>query len=515
MTWRLNYATASDRGLVRGNNEDSAYAGPHLLALADGMGGHAAGEIASQLMIDHLRPLDADPGDNDMLALLGSLADDGNRSIADEVRRNPNTEGMGTTLTALLFAGQQTALCHVGDSRGYRLRDGKLTQVTTDDTFVQSLVEEGKLDPEDVSTHPQRSLILKAYTGRPVEPHLRFIDTRPGDRFLLCSDGLSDPVTHSTIEETLRTGGPTEAARRLVDLALRSGGPDNVTVVVADIIDTEQLAPEEAKALPTTPVVVGALNTVDPESPRPDTAAGRAALMSARQPQEISPSGQASPQPVGAAADDPVHAPDKSSPRRRFRWIIPVLVLAGALAGGAWWGWGQVNSTYYVSVVTDGAADNVTDGDIVIERGIDLSVLGRPLHSTYQVVCLDTGGNVTVVGAAAGDGCSPFHLDDLPEARRDSVTSLPSGSYDEVLQQLRRLGDDALPVCVTREPGEEADPGAEKDSTDAGDSPTPGEEDGATGETDGAEPSTEPSVAPRRSPGDLSTPGVNCREVTS
>ena len=514
MTWRLNYATASDRGLVRGNNEDSAYAGPHLLALADGMGGHAAGEIASQLMIDHLRPLDADPGDNDMLALLGSLADDGNRSIAEEVRRNPNTEGMGTTLTALLFAGHRMALCHVGDSRGYRLRDGKLDQITTDDTFVQSLVEEGKLDPEDISTHPQRSLILKAYTGRPVEPHLRFIDTRPGDRFLLCSDGLSDPVTHSTIEETLRAGTPTEAARRLVDLALRSGGPDNVTVVVADIIDTDQLAPGEAKALPTTPVVVGALNTADPESPRPDTAAGRAALMSARQPQEISPSGRTSPQPVGASPEDPTHTSGDGSSQRRLRWMLPVFVLVVALAGGTWWGWGQMNSTYYVSVA-EGARNDRSDGGIVIERGINLSVLGRPLHSTYQVVCLDTGGNVTVVGAAAGDSCSPFRLDDLPEARRDSVTSLPSGSYDEVLQQLRRLGDDALPVCVTREPGEEADPGAGKNSTDDGDSRTPGEGDGTAGEADGAEPSTEPSVAPRRSPGDLSTPGVNCREVTS
>ncbi|MBI8989759.1 protein phosphatase 2C domain-containing protein [Corynebacterium meridianum] len=515
MTWRLNYATASDRGLVRGNNEDSAYAGPHLLALADGMGGHAAGEIASQLMIDHLRPLDADPGDNDMLALLGSLADDGNRSIAEEVRRNPNTEGMGTTLTALLFAGHRMALCHVGDSRGYRLRDGKLDQITTDDTFVQSLVEEGKLDPEDISTHPQRSLILKAYTGRPVEPHLRFIDTRPGDRFLLCSDGLSDPVTHSTIEETLRAGTPTEAARRLVDLALRSGGPDNVTVVVADIIDTAQLASaEEEKALPTTPVVVGALNTTDPESPRPDTAAGRAALMSARQPQEISPSGQASPQPVGAVPEDPAHAPGDGSSRRRFRWILPVLVLMGVLAGGAWWGWGQMNSTYYVSVA-EGSGNDRQDGDIVIERGINLSVLGRPLHSTYQVVCLDPGGNVTVVGTAAGDDCSPFRLDDLPESRRESVTSLPSGSYDEVLQQLRRLGDDALPLCVTRKPGEDENSEADKTTTGDGGVSAPGDEEATTGETDRTESPTPTSTAPRRSPGDLSTPGVNCREVTS
>ena len=376
-------------------------------------------------------------------------------------------------------------------------------------------MEEGKLDPEDISTHPQRSLILKAYTGRPVEPHLRFIDARPGDRFLLCSDGLSDPVTHSTIEETLRAGTPTEAARRLVDLALRSGGPDNVTVVVADITDTAQFASaEEEKALPTTPVVVGALNTVDPESPRPDTAAGRAALMSARQPQEISPSGRTSPQPVGASPEDPTHTSGDGSSRRRLRWMLPVFVLVVALAGGTWWGWGQMNSTYYVSVA-EGARNDRSDGGIVIERGINLSVLGRPLHSTYQVVCLDSGGNVTVVGSTAGDDCSPFRLNDLPESRRDSVTSLPSGSYDAVLQQLRRLGDDALPLCVTREPGEDEGAEAGKTTTGDGGASDPGEEDVATGETDRAAPPPPTSTAPRRSPGDLSTPGVNCREVTS
>ncbi|MCX7543642.1 protein phosphatase 2C domain-containing protein [Corynebacterium sp. P5848] len=520
MTWRLNYATASDRGLVRGNNEDSAYAGPHLLALADGMGGHAAGEIASQLMIDHLRPLDADPGDNDMLALLGSLADDGNRSIADEVKRNPNTEGMGTTLTALLFAGRQTALCHVGDSRGYQLRDGELTQITTDDTFVQSLVEEGKLDPEDISTHPQRSLILKAYTGRPVEPHLRLIDTRPGDRFLLCSDGLSDPVTHSTIEETLRTGTPTEAARRLVDLALRSGGPDNVTVIVADIVDTEQLASaEEANNLPTTPVVVGALNTIDPESPRPDTAAGRAAVMSARQPQEISPSGHASPQPMGAVREEPSDSTGNGSWPRRLRWIIPTLVIILLVAGGGWWGWGQLNSTYYVAVVPADSGSGNTGGDIMIERGIELSVLGRPLHRPYQVVCLDAGANVTVVGTGTTDGCNAFRLDDLPESRRDSVSSLPAGSYDEVLQQLRRLADDALPLCVTRESEETAEAGnttTSEGSAVPGDSSDADTEDEFTATQKPTESeSPNPTAAPRHSPGDLSSPGVNCRKVNS
>ncbi|WP_031512398.1 PP2C family protein-serine/threonine phosphatase, partial [Corynebacterium glutamicum] len=254
---KLEYAVASDRGLVRGNNEDSAYAGPHLLALADGMGGHAAGEIASQTMINHLRALDVDPGDNDMLALVGMVANEANTAIAEGIAEDPARDGMGTTLTAFMFNGRDLAMCHVGDSRGYVLRDDKLVQVTVDDTFVQSLVAEGKLDPEDVSTHPQRSLILKAYTGHPVEPTLEQFPALPGDRLLLCSDGLSDPVTHSTIEETMRVGTPQDASTKLVELALRSGGPDNVTVIVADVVEVTEA---EAAAEASVPVTAGALN---------------------------------------------------------------------------------------------------------------------------------------------------------------------------------------------------------------------------------------------------------------
>ena len=206
MTLTLNYTAASDRGLVRTNNEDSAYAGAHLLVLADGMGGHAAGEVASQLMVEHLEHLNQPLGDNDMLALLGAAAEDGNRAIAKHVEAHPDTEGMGTTLTTLAFNGREFGMCHVGDSRCYRLRGGELTQLTKDDTYVQSLVDEGKLEADEVSSHPQKSLILKAYTGRPVEPTLTLVDAQPGDRLLLCSDGLSDPVTASTIEQALGEG---------------------------------------------------------------------------------------------------------------------------------------------------------------------------------------------------------------------------------------------------------------------------------------------------------------------
>ncbi|MDU0479557.1 protein phosphatase 2C domain-containing protein [Staphylococcus chromogenes] len=462
---KLNYTVASDRGLVRGNNEDSAYAGPNLLVLADGMGGHAAGEIASQLMVEHLRVLDADPADNDMLALLGSVADDANQAIAEGVRTNPETDGMGTTCTSLLFDGHQFGLLHVGDSRGYRLRDGKLERITRDDTYVQALVDEGELDAEDVSTHPQRSLILKAYTGRPVEPTLELLEAKPGDRLLLCSDGLSDPVTHSTIETTLAEGTPAEAASRLVELALRSGGPDNVTVVIADVVDTDTY---EGSSLPTTPELGGALNSDKPEDPRPNTAAGRAAVLNNRTPQTISPSGQATPQ-SGHTQEIPEAAQGAKKKTPWFGAFITLLVL-GLLAGAGWWGYQRSQDNFYVTA---------KDNNLVIEQGADFSILGKPLHKTYQKVCLDREGRLKVVDLSQNN-CAAFKIQDLqPDARAKVEAKLPGGDYDTVMQQITTLAGSALPVCVVRQAP--------------------------------AGPDAAPSTS---SAGDLNSPGVNCREVS-
>lgn len=491
---KLNFAVASDRGLVRGNNEDSAYAGPYLLALADGMGGHAAGEIASQLMINHIMRLDADPEDNDMLALLGSVAEDANRAIAEGVREAPETDGMGTTLTALMFNGSEFGMCHVGDSRGYRLRDGKLEQITVDDTYVQSLVERGELDPEDISTHPRRSLILKAYTGRPVEPTLKSLDARVGDRLLLCSDGLSDPVTASTIEQTLRNGTPQEAAFRLVELALRSGGPDNVTVVIADVVDGDSPDIE----LPTVAVTAGALNGEQPEDPRPDTAAGRAAMaIQARQSRVIppEPTAQASSSEGASAVTGPKPEKKKSA-GKRIAVVVAVLAVLALIAGGLVWFKSSLNDTYYVT----------TDGEeLVIEQGSNIEILGKKLHQTYQRACLDESDNITLVDPNSTQPCHRFTLSDLKESARSQVTSLPEGTYDEVQQQMQRLASEALPICVTREAQPSATPSASPGAN-------PSE---APASSAAAEPSasTSEQTPPKNAPGDQSTPGVNCREV--
>src|SRR5258705_13319834 len=274
MSLVLRYAARSDRGLVRANNEVSVYAGARVLALADGMGGHAAGEVASQLVIAALAHLDDDEPGGDVLSKLDAAVREGNSAIAAHVEADPELEGMGTTLTAILFAGNRIGMIHIGDSRGYLLRDGELTQITKDDTFVQTLVDEGRITKEEAHSHPQRSLIMRALTGHEVEPTLTMREVRLGDRYLLCSDGLSDPVSDETIHEALQIPDVAESAYRLIELALRGGGPNNMTVVVADVVDYDYAQ--------TQPILAGAVSGQDDQLTLPNTAAGRASAINPR-----------------------------------------------------------------------------------------------------------------------------------------------------------------------------------------------------------------------------------------
>jgi serine/threonine protein phosphatase PrpC len=239
MTLALRYAVRSDVGLLREGNEDSAYAGPRLLAVADGMGGHAAGEVASAVTIGAMAELDTDRyAGTDLLADLSNAVASANMRLQQMIIANPAVEGMGTTLTAVLWFDGHAAVCHIGDSRGYLLREGELYQITHDHTLVQSLVDEGRISADDVSTHPQRSLLLRALDGRSIaEPDLSVHDGLAGDRYLLCSDGLSGVVSDGTLRETLATiADPEAVTRRLIDLANHGGGPDNITCIVADVV---------------------------------------------------------------------------------------------------------------------------------------------------------------------------------------------------------------------------------------------------------------------------------------
>lgn len=225
---------------MRPNNEDAFFAGPRLLAVADGVGGHAAGEVASATIIDALSPLgDSEPG-YDLVGRLLEAVVTGNAAIARRVAEDPRLQGMSTTLTAILFAGTRYCLLNIGDSRTYLLRDGSLEQITRDDSYVQLLVDEGHITQEAAGSHPQRNLVLQALTGEEVmEPAMTVREAHAGDRFLLCSDGLSDVVDHAALAGALGEGEPQETVARLIELALENRTRDNVTAIVADVIEEE------------------------------------------------------------------------------------------------------------------------------------------------------------------------------------------------------------------------------------------------------------------------------------
>lgn len=360
MTLALRFAARSHPGLLRTNNEDSVYAGPRLLAVADGMGGHAAGDVASAVAIATLAPLDEDAPGADLLEALRGAAMSANAHLREMVAGDDELRGMGTTLVALLFAGTRLGLLHVGDSRCYLLRDGELTQITHDHTLVQSLVDEGRITEADASTHPQRSIITRVLDGRDdVEPDLSVREAKVGDRYLVCSDGLTGPVgSLDTLREALSLDDPQESVDRLVQLALRGGGPDNVTAIVADVVD------EQPPSSP--PVIAGAAAESPQEAPAgiADSAASRARVAEGR---DTAP-------PVRPQAPAPAS-------RRGLRTAIGVVLLAVVLVLGSSIGYVYVRSQYFVGL------DN---GNVAIFRGVHGAVAGISLNSVRERTALDS-----------------------------------------------------------------------------------------------------------------------------
>ena len=256
MVMRLEFSLAarSEVGLVRKSNEDSGLVGIQILAIADGMGGHVAGEIASSIAIDALVPLDTkislespfdDDSITDFLLQTVTAVDD---QIGAMIVADPNLDGMGTTLTALILDSNRVAIVQVGDSRCYRLRDGKTQQLTRDHTLVQELLDLRRITQEEATQHPQRSLLTQALMGhRDVTPDIALYDAKRGDRFLLCSDGLSSVVPLVDIHRILAEGTSTETLDALMAAALKRGAPDNVSVIVVDLVAvTDATAPQRA-----------------------------------------------------------------------------------------------------------------------------------------------------------------------------------------------------------------------------------------------------------------------------
>lgn len=363
MALALRYAARSDVGQVRQGNEDSGYAAPRLLIVADGMGGHAGGELASATAVATLAQIaDADLGQGEALTRLAEAVESAGSTIGLVVTDSPELAGMGTTVTGLYWLadgdGARIAIVHVGDSRAYLLRDGDLSQITHDHTYVQTLVDAGRITEEEASTHPRRNLLMRALDGVQVaEPDLSVREARLGDRYLLASDGLHGVVSGDEIARILGSREPTVSVTELVDLALSRGAPDNVTVVVAHVIEGK-----DATALP---VVVGAAGEprVRARLPRvhfPDDA-------------QVDPNAPDLPPVIdGGPPTSELPTVDAAAPRsmsqpwsRRRRLIawglgigaaILIGILAVALIGSAW-----VRSQWYVGT---------SNGSVAVYQGV-------------------------------------------------------------------------------------------------------------------------------------------------
>jgi len=240
----LRFVARTDTGLRRNSNQDSGYASARLMAVADGMGGAAAGDLASATAMNIVRAIDHEHDDDPRNALLQAVRA-ANRRLGEISIADPSVEGMGTTLEVMLWTGEHFVTAHIGDSRAYRLRNGELTQLSRDHSFVQSLVDEGKLTAQEARVHPHRSLLLRVLLGRADnEPDISQLEGQAGDRYLLCSDGLTDMVDDTLIAETLALESVDDAADRLIELALDGGGLDNVTVVIGELVEGTE-APDE------------------------------------------------------------------------------------------------------------------------------------------------------------------------------------------------------------------------------------------------------------------------------
>jgi PPM family protein phosphatase len=361
---------ATHRGLVRQTNEDSFLVRRGLYVVCDGMGGARAGEVASQMACERLVAIPSGSGDKDQLR---EAIVEANSSIAARSLAEPQLLGMGTTLTSALIHDTTMILGHVGDSRAYLLRQGTIRQLTEDHSWVGEMVRRGEITPAEAATHPHRSVITRALgTEGEAQPDLVEIELEPGDRLLLCSDGLSGMVPDEKIEEILQQApGPQEAADALVQAALAGGGEDNVTVVLVDFVSDEGEAPGSGDAGEEDPVILGPVDRGDeklssvPSFMRP--ALGMGARLARRPPI------WARQTPAASATRAPGHRPGHWS---RRRWILTagvvVVVLALAVAAFAVFN----SNVYYVGTAS---------GMVALYQGLPATLLGIQLSSVVEL----------------------------------------------------------------------------------------------------------------------------------
>ena len=379
-------------GRVRDHNEDSYYAGDLVAAVADGMGGHAAGEVASNLALQPVIALEGVPFPDAQSATEGLVAAvlEANDLVLSHASDNPDQSGMGTTLTAVLVRENCLHLAHVGDSRAYLFRDNTLTQLTTDHTLVNRLILEGHLSEEEAKVHPHRSVITRAIgvdSGLEVDTLEPPLPVVPGDRFLLCSDGLSGPVSDEQIAAILANERiPDRACNRLIDAANTNGGPDNITTIIVDILhDGEVIEPtmhlhdDEATAELADPAAIAA------HVPAPS-----------RSPIDSAPPRVAQPATTPAAA---LPLSRRRPPKRSFHpmmWVGLGLGMLFALIGT---GATVLNNQVYVGIDDE--------GNVAIYRGLkDQHVFGMPLFSVIETQTLKASSLSGVLQDRLAEGVS-------------------------------------------------------------------------------------------------------------
>ena len=398
MAIAFQFAARSDIGLTRSSNQDSGYAGPHLLAVADGMGGAAGGDIASSVAIAHLVPLDGDShGSDDLLDHLQRALE--TPTSTGEYVPNPELAGLGTSHRDAPLR-PTAAMVHIGDSRAYLLREGGLHQVTTDHTFVQHLVDIGQITPEQAESHPQRSIILRALgdNSAALDLDTTVRQLKVGERWLLCSDGLSGMVSPDTITEILsEVADLDECADRLVDLALRAGGQDNITVILA-ISSTQQLTSTHRRSS-------GPL------------------LWSGTSPQEGFPRGpgrrSAAPHGRRGRGQHDMGVDLDARPKRSW-WVkaLGALVLLAVIAGGIFAGYNWTQTQYYLAPATvesgDPLASEIPPGTnvVAIYRGIRQELGPINLSHVHELSDLDVSELPGFAQSRVEDGITAGSLDE-------------------------------------------------------------------------------------------------------
>jgi len=370
-------AAVSHVGKIRANNQDSGYAGAHLFVVADGMGGHAGGDVASAIAAKRVAEADTDyPSARDAEFALQQALIAANSLLAETVFEHSELTGMGTTVSAVLRVGNELALAHIGDSRIYRFRDGELVQITADHTFVQRLVDSGRITPEEAAVHPRRSVLMRVLGDVDAAPEIDtgIFDTKPGDRWLLCSDGLSSYVTDDKMAAILSTVRTAQgAADRLVKESLDHGAPDNVTVVLVDIDDSDG-----GSGMP--PTFVG--SAAAPLSYDNDTSRRPIRLPTLLlHPLKATPPEDSHFEPEGEGyLEELIEEDRRRARRRRIVWLVVLVLAVAAIVGAVFAAYSWTQSHYYVGE---------SNGRVAIFQGVQQNIGPIHLSSVYQSTRID------------------------------------------------------------------------------------------------------------------------------